>query len=95
MTRSKENSFSKFETTEVHKKTIIDSRYISGKIIPKKEVKIVSHISGIISEIYIEEGEYVKIGDSIARVRIFSSPEAIANATKNLSITKLNYEFIS
>ena len=47
--------------------TIERSTVLTGKIEPRDEIQIKPQISGIISEICVEAGEFVKEGDIIAK----------------------------
>ena len=58
---SKTNSRSAitYETAQLENKTIEDKIVATGSLVPEDEVNIVPQISGIIEEIYIEEGDEV------------------------------------
>ena len=56
-------STSKAETT-----TITESVTANGKIQPEVEVKISSDVSGEIRELYVREGDSVKVGQLLARI---------------------------
>jgi len=49
---------------------IIKKTTATGSVVPRKEIEIKPIVSGIIDEIFVEEGEMVKKGDMIARIRI-------------------------
>ena len=40
----------------------------TGSILPLEEVLIKPNISGVIEEIYVEGGDYVKSGDLLAKI---------------------------
>ena len=94
-------------TTETPvQQTIVVKTVATGNIVPKDEVLIKSNISGVIEEVFIEAGEYVKSGDLIAQIRvipnvsslasaqssIFSSQTALQTAKINLQSQRTNYE---
>ena len=94
-------------TTETPvQQTIVVKTVATGNIVPKDEVLIKSNISGVIEEVFIEAGEYVKSGDLIAQIRvipnvsslasaqssIFSSQTALQTAKINLQSHHTNYE---
>ncbi|NND32371.1 MAG: biotin/lipoyl-binding protein [Saprospiraceae bacterium] len=64
------------EITKVTERTIKELVSASGKIFPEKEVVISSDVSGEVVNLYIEEGDSVKIGDLLARI----DPEAYESA---------------
>ena len=94
-------------TTETPiEQTIVVKTVATGNIVPKDEVLIKSNISGVIEEVFIEAGEYVKSGDLIAQIRvipnvsslasaqssIFSSQTALQTAKINLQSQQTNYD---
>ena len=61
---SKTNSRSAitYETAQLENKTIEDKIVATGSLVPEDEVNIVPQISGIIDEIFVEEGDEVVAG---------------------------------
>ncbi|MBK8701838.1 MAG: efflux RND transporter periplasmic adaptor subunit [Saprospiraceae bacterium] len=49
-------------------KTIFETVSASGKIYPEKEIKISSDVSGEIVELYVKEGDSVKVGQLLLRI---------------------------
>lgn len=73
-------------TTETPvEQTIIVKTVATGNIVPKDEVLIKSNISGVIEEVFIEAGEYVKAGDLIAQIRVIPNVSSLASAKNNIS----------
>ena len=60
-------------TEEVTKRTIKESVAASGKVFPEVEVNISPDVSGEIVELYVKEGDSVKIGQLLAKI----DPDAI------------------
>jgi HlyD family secretion protein len=58
----------KVTTEKVQKRNIIEVVNASGKIYPEVEVKVSPEISGIITELNIQEGDTVKKGQVLARI---------------------------
>jgi len=56
------------EIEEVETKTIREMVGASGKVFPETEVKISSDVSGEIVELYVEEGDSVKVGQVLAKI---------------------------
>lgn len=66
--------FGKEETFEVavekgEKRTIIETITANGKIQPETEVRITPDVSGEIIDLYIKEGEYVKEGKLLLKIK--------------------------
>ena len=51
-----------YETTTLSKQTIEEKIVATGSVVPEDEVNIVPQISGIIDEIFVEEGDERKKG---------------------------------
>lgn len=70
---SKAGAFGKDEglkvtAEKVQKRTIIEIVNASGKIFPEDEVKVSPDISGVITELTVQEGDTVKRGQLLARI---------------------------
>ena len=65
--------------------TIVVKTVATGNIVPKDEVLIKSNISGVIEEVFIEAGEYVKSGDLIAQIRVIPNVSSLASAQSSIS----------
>ena len=66
----------------IEKKTVV-----TGKVIPEDEVEIKPQISGIIEELYVEEGDLVSNGDLLAKVKVVPNEQALNSAKGRLSGT--------
>lgn len=86
---------------EVHPSvtTIERSTVLTGKIEPRDEIQIKPQISGIISEICVEAGEFVKEGDVIAKIKVIrdasqlsSAQSRVNSATIDLNDAKIKYD---
>ncbi|NNM17168.1 MAG: efflux transporter periplasmic adaptor subunit, partial [Croceitalea sp.] len=51
-----------YQTEEPTKRTIVKKTVATGSILPLEEVLIKPNISGVIEEVYVEGGDYVKSG---------------------------------
>lgn len=60
------------QTEKAELRTIKETVEASGKVFPKTEVKVSSDVSGEIVELYVKEGDSVRMGQILARV----DPEA-------------------
>ena len=72
-------------TTDIMKTTVI-----TGKIEPRNEVNVKPQISGIISEIYKEAGQYVQAGEVIARVKVIPDMGQLSGAQSRVRLAEIN-----
>lgn len=68
----------KVEIKSVKRHTILETVGASGKVFPSQEVKISSDVSGEVVELFVEEGDSVKIGQLLAKV----DPDAYQSAVE-------------
>lgn len=88
-----------YEIVEV-KKGDVDKRTVAtGKVEPRNEILIKPQMSGIISEVYKEAGDIVKMGDVIAKIKVIPDMVSLNGADSRVSRarisfdqTKINYE---
>lgn len=64
--------------TQPEKRTIRETVSASGKIYPETEVKISSDVSGEIVELYVKEGDSVRVGQVLAKI----DPEAYLSSVE-------------
>ncbi len=81
-----------YETQSPTTKNIIKKTVATGSIVPRKEIEIKPVVSGIISEIYVEEGQEVKKGDLIAKIRIIPNMINLNNAKSRVDQAKINLQ---
>ena len=73
-------------TTETpSEQTIVVKTVATGSIVPKEEILIKPNISGVIQEVFIEAGEYVKQGDLIAQIRVIPNVSNLTSAKNNVA----------
>lgn len=65
--------------------TIVVKTVATGSIVPKEEILIKPNISGVIEEVFIEAGEYVKQGDLIAQIRVIPNVSNLTSAKNNIA----------
>lgn len=89
-----------YETVQLSKATIETKIVATGKIIPEDEVEIKPQITGIIEKILVEEGDKVKAGDLLAKIKVVPNEQSLNNAESRLKnsefiLTNTNTEFES
>ena len=63
---------------------------VTGKIEPRNEVNVKPQISGIITEIMKEAGDYVTAGEVIARVKVIPDMSQLSAAESRVRLAQLN-----
>ncbi len=81
-----------YETTTPTVTNIIKKTVATGSVIPRKEIEIKPKVSGIIEEIYVEEGKIIHNGDRIAKVRIIPDMINLNNAESRVNRAKISLE---
>ncbi|MGB5378823.1 biotin/lipoyl-binding protein, partial [Muriicola sp.] len=66
-----------YETEQAERRTIIKKTVATGSILPLEEVLIKPNISGVIEEVYVEGGDFVKSGDLIAKIKVVPNLNAL------------------
>lgn len=80
-----------YEILEAGIDTIERSTVLTGKIEPRDEIEIKPQISGIISEILIEAGDYVHEGDIIAKIKVIPNESTLSSAQNQADIARISY----
>ena len=65
---------------------------ITGKIEPRNEVNIKPQISGIITDLYKEAGDYVNAGDVIAKVKVIPDMGSLSSAEARVRLAEINLQ---
>ena len=63
---------------------------ITGKIEPRNEVNVKPQVSGIITDIYKEAGQYVQQGEVIAKVKVIPDMAQLSAAEARVRLAKIN-----
>ena len=78
-----------FETTTLSKQTIEEKIVATGSVVPEDEVNIVPQISGIIDEIFVEEGDEVVAGNLLAKIKVVPNEQALNSAEGRVKTSKI------
>lgn len=65
---------------------------LTGKIEPRDEIEIKPQVSGIISEINVEEGDMVQAGDVVAKIKIVPDEGQLSSALSRINTAKISLE---
>lgn len=81
-----------YDTASPKELPVVKSTVATGSVNPRKEIEIVPQVSGIIDKIFVQEGDMIKEGDLIARIRIIPNMINLNNAESRLNQAKINFE---
>ncbi len=81
-----------YDTTTPIETNIIKKTVATGSVVPRKEIEIKPMVSGIIEELYVLEGQMIKKGDLIAKVRIIPNMVNLNNAESRVNRAEIALE---
>ncbi|MDO3694570.1 efflux RND transporter periplasmic adaptor subunit [Wenyingzhuangia sp. chi5] len=81
-----------FKTETPFTTTIVKKTVATGTVIPEDEVEIKPQISGIIEQIFVEEGKYVKEGDLIAKIKVVPNEQSLNSANGRVITAQLKLD---
>jgi len=81
-----------YETTNAFKTNIVKKTVATGSVVPRKEIEIKPKVSGIIEDLYVQEGAMIKKGDLIAKVRIIPDMVNLNNAESRVNRAKISLD---
>ncbi len=81
-----------YDTQSPFVSNLVKKTVATGSVIPRMEIAIKPQVSGIVDELYVEPGDYVKKGDLIARVKIIPDMVALNSAESRLNKANLQLE---
>lgn len=81
-----------YETDKPFRTGIVKKTIATGTIVPRKEVALKSQVSGVVDQLYLEEGAEVMVGDLIARIKIIPNVVALNNAQAQVETALINFE---
>ena len=73
--------------TSINTKTVA-----TGKLNPEEEIELKPQISGIVDKILVEEGDVVKKGDLIAKIRVVPNEQSLVSARSRIKSAELSYK---
>ncbi|MDO4496619.1 MAG: efflux RND transporter periplasmic adaptor subunit [Bacteroidales bacterium] len=81
-----------YELLTPQSRDIVKTSVASGKVEPRDEVNVKPQIQGIVTELYVEAGDKVKIGDPVAKVSVIPDMAQLTNAQSNVRTSQLTLE---
>ena len=83
-----------YEIVSPQKGTVENKTIATGKVEPRDEILIKPQISGIVSEVWKEAGQMIKVGDVIATVKVIPEMGQLNSAESRLRVAEINLEQI-
>lgn len=81
-----------YKTEQAEKRNIIKKTVATGSILPLEEVLIKPNISGVIEEVYVEGGDYVKSGDLLCKIKVVPNLNALNDAKNSIDEAKIGLD---
>ena len=79
--------------TELPFYSTLDTKTVAtGKLNPEEEIELKPQISGIVDQIFVEEGDLVRKGDLIAKIRVVPNEQALGSAKSRINTSRLSFE---
>jgi HlyD family secretion protein len=75
------------EVTDITKKTVA-----TGSIVPRQEVEVKPKVSGVLSELYVEPGKIVKLGDPLGKIAIIPDALQINQAESQQRTAQISFD---
>ena len=79
-----------YEIVSVETNDVENTSVATGKVSPRDEILIKPQISGIVSEVLKEAGDYVKNGEIIATVKVIPEMSSLNSAESRVRIAQIN-----
>lgn len=79
-----------YEIVSPETSDIENTSVATGKVSPRDEILIKPQISGIVSEVLKEAGDFVKVGDIIATVKVVPDVSQLNTAESRVSVAEIN-----
>jgi HlyD family secretion protein len=87
--RSNNKALVPFETTKMIKATIENKIVATGKVVPEDEVEIKPQIAGIIDKILVKEGDKVKAGDLLVKIKVVPNEQTLNSAEGRVKSSRI------
>ena len=81
-----------FKVEEPFYTSIMTKAVATGKLNPEEEVELKPQVSGIVDQILVEEGDIVKKGDLIAKIRVVPNEQALVSANSRINTARLSFD---
>ncbi|KAA3618692.1 MAG: efflux RND transporter periplasmic adaptor subunit [Calditrichaeota bacterium] len=80
------------KSVEVTRQTITDKALAVGTLDPENEISVKSKVSGVVSKLYADAGDFVNAGDLLLEIKPDPTPMELAEATRSQEIAKITLQ---
>jgi HlyD family secretion protein len=80
-----------YETVTASLQNLVQKTVATGQVKPRKEIDVKASVSGIISDVYFEAGDSVKVGDVLARIQMVPNMSLLRAAESTRDQARLHY----
>ncbi len=87
--KTNSKSIEEYKTESPFISSVEQKTVVTGKVIPEDEVEIKPQISGIIQELFVEEGDNVNEGDLLAKVKVVPNEGSLNSAKGRVASLKI------
>jgi HlyD family secretion protein len=81
-----------FQTETARVADITKKTVATGSIVPRREVEVKPKVTGVLSELYVEPGKRVKLGDQLAKISIIPDAMQTNQAEAGLKTAQIAFE---
>jgi HlyD family secretion protein len=81
-----------WKTESADTKSITKKTVATGSIVPRKEVEVKPKVTGVLTELYVEAGKHVKLGDPLAKIDIVPDAGALNRAQSEVRTAQIALE---
>ena len=81
-----------YTTEQAYISSVIKKTVATGSVVPRNEIEIKPQLSGIVSELYVEAGQHINVGDLIAKIKVIPNMSNLNNAENRLNRAKIAYD---
>lgn len=82
----------RYEILRTEVRDLAKKSVATGKVEPRDEVNVKPQIQGIITEIYVEPGQKIRAGESIAKIQVIPEMAALNSAQSQVRTTQLTLQ---
>ena len=81
-----------YESVRPEMRDVLRKAVATGSIKPRKEINVKPQVSGVVDELYVNEGELVVKGQELAKIKLIPSEVNINSARSNVELAKIRVE---
>jgi HlyD family secretion protein len=82
----------KYIVADLQKRDIRETIFIPGNVFPAKEIEVKSQLSGILEDVYVKIGDYVKVGDPVASIKLVPGTSDIERQESNVNVAQIDFD---